>query len=245
MSSRSRKKRNNSSNGNGVNRINGNGVSLAEKSRKGMGRVYLEAKTDGQENFISSIHRNKLTVCAGPAGTGKTYIAAAMAARLLEDTIDYDHIVVVRPAVVACNEKLGFLPGNLDKKMAPFAMPVLYNLAKIVGQRKFQSYKQNDMVQVLPMAYMRGLTLDHCVVILDEAQNTTPAQMKMFLTRIGEHCKVIIEGDETQSDIHGKNGLADAVERLEGMRDVGIATMGADEVIRSRFVSDLMERYPE
>lgn len=232
-----RKKRNN----------NGNGVCLAEVFYRTNGKskvVWLEAKSDGQEDFISSINHNKLTVCSGPAGTGKTYIAAAMAARLLRDTLDYDHIMVVRPAVEACNERLGFLPGNIDKKMAPFAMPVLYNLSKVVGKREFHALKHNGVIQITPLAFMRGLTLDNCIVILDEAQNTTPEQMKMFLTRLGENCKAIVEGDETQSDIRGKNGLNDAAERLDGMRDVGIVSMGTDEVIRSRFVSDLIERYP-
>jgi phosphate starvation-inducible PhoH-like protein len=240
-----RKRRNNNGNGNGAclaevshfNR-NGNGNGNGNKA------IWLEAKSDGQEKFITSINHNKLTICTGPAGTGKTYVSAAMTARLLRDTTDYDHIMVVRPAVEACNERLGFLPGNIDKKMAPYAMPVLYNLSKVVGKRQFIHMKQSGVIQVMPLAFMRGLTLDHCLVILDEAQNTTPDQMKMFLTRIGENCKVIVEGDTSQSDIRGLNGLSDASERLEGMRDVGIVSMGADEVIRSRFVSDLMERYP-
>jgi phosphate starvation-inducible PhoH-like protein len=249
-----RKKRNGSGNGNSnsdgvclaeVSYINGNGNGNNNGNGNGKKKgIWLEAKSDGQEEFINSINHNKLTVCVGPAGTGKTYVATAMAARLLRDTTEYDHIMIVRPAVEACNERLGFLPGSIDKKMAPYAMPALYNLSKVVGKREFHHMKQNGIIQVMPLAFMRGLTLDHCLVILDEAQNTTPDQMKMFLTRLGEDCKAIVEGDETQSDIKGLNGLSDIARRLDGMRDVGIVSMGTDEIIRSRFVSDLLERYP-
>lgn len=207
--------------------------------------VHVEPKTEVQKRFLSSIWKNKLTICDGPAGCGKTYLAAAASAKLLQDHSRFDHIVIVRPAVTACNEKLGFLPGSLERKMEPFTMPVLYNLSKVVGRNYFNLMTRNEMIKVIPLAYMRGLTLDNCIVIFDEAQNSTPEQMKMFLTRLGENCKVIVEGDEEQSDIKNKNGLGDALDRLDGMHDVGVVEMSRKDVVRSGFVADVLERYEE
>ncbi len=170
-------------------------------------------------------------------------IAATQAAKSLKENSHCDHIVIVRPAVTACNEKLGFLPGSLNAKMEPFTMPVLYNLSKVVGVEYFKLLMKNDVIKVIPLAYMRGLTLDNCVVLFDEAQNSTVEQMKMFLTRLGERCKVIIEGDEDQSDIHGVNGLTDAIERLDDMKDVGIIELDRSDVVRSNFVANVLERY--
>ena len=206
-------------------------------------KVHIEPKSKGQKFYLSSINRNKLTICYGPAGTGKTLLAAAAAAKSLKENAHHDHIVIVRPAVTACNEKLGFLPGSLNAKMEPFTMPVLYSLSKIVGAEYFKLLMRNDIIKVVPLAYMRGLTLDNCVVLFDEAQNSTVEQMKMFLTRLGERCKVIIEGDEDQSDIHGLNGLTDAIERLDDMKDVGIVELDRSDVIRSNFVANVLERY--
>jgi phosphate starvation-inducible PhoH-like protein len=225
---------------------NGNGVSTHNRVKRVNNRdrrVYVEPKTEGQRIYLSSIHKNKLTVCDGPAGCGKTLLAAASAVKLLNDNTQYDHIVIVRPAITACNERIGFLPGNIDDKMEPFTMPVLYSLSKVVGREYFQLLMKNEVIKVIPMAFMRGLTLENCVVLLDEAQNTTPEQMKMFLTRIGENCKVIVEGDETQSDIKRENGLKDALDRLENMSDVGVVIMEISDVLRSSFVSHILERY--
>lgn len=207
--------------------------------------IYVEPKTKAQRRFIDSIRENKLTICDGPAGCGKTFLAAALSAQLLQEYSKYDHIIIVRPAITACNEKLGFLPGNIDRKMEPFTVPVLYNLSKAVGKGYFYKMNRGDVIKVIPLAYMRGMTLDNCIVIFDEAQNSTPEQMKMFLTRIGENCKVIVEGDEEQSDIRGKNGLMDAIDRLEGMQDVGIIEMDLTDVVRSGFVANILSRYEE
>lgn len=207
-------------------------------------RAHVEHKSIGQRNYLLSIRQNKLTVCDGPAGCGKTLLAAASAANILSENYHiYDHIVIVRPAVTACNEKLGYLPGTLENKMEPFTMPVLYSLSKVVGREHFNNLMRSDIVKVIPMAYMRGLTLDNCIVIFDEAQNSTPDQMKMFLTRLGENCKVIVEGDQEQSDIKGNNGLADAIERLDKMKDVGIVEMDRSDVVRSGFVQEVLARY--
>ena len=205
--------------------------------------IHVEPKTEVQRLFLNSIKQNKLTICDGPAGFDKTHLAAA--AKMLRDYSKYDHIVIVRPAVTACNEKLGFLPGSLERKMEPFTMPVLYNLSKVVGRNHFGLMTRSEMIKVIPLAYMRGLTLDNCIVIFDEAQNSTPEQMKMFLTRLGENCKAIVEGDEDQSDIRHKNGLTDAMDRLSDMVNVGVVEMGREDVVRSGFVADVLERYED
>ena len=215
-------------------------------NKRGPKRIHLEPKSIGQRNYLNSIRQNKLTICDGPAGCGKTLLAAASASNLLLDQSHvYDHIVIVRPAVTACNEKLGYLPGTLEKKMEPFTMPVLYSLSKVVGRERFVTMMRNDAIRVIPLAYMRGLTLDNCVVIFDEAQNSTPEQMKMFLTRLGENCKIIVEGDEDQSYIRHTNGLSDAISRLSKMRNVGVIEMDRDDVVRSGFVRDILERYED
>jgi phosphate starvation-inducible PhoH-like protein len=229
-------------------RNNGNGAHVPNEvtNRTPFKRVHIEPKSIGQRNYLTSISKNKLTLCDGPAGCGKTLLAAASASNLIYDKSHlYDHIVIVRPAITACNEKLGFLPGSLEKKMEPFTMPVLYSLSKVVGRDRFIHLMRAETIKVIPLAYMRGLTLDNCVVIFDEAQNSTPEQMKMFLTRLGENCKVIVEGDEEQSDIRSKNGLSDAMTRLGSMRNVGTIELGRDDVVRSGFVRDVLERYED
>lgn len=205
--------------------------------------IYVEPKTKAQRVFLSSIRENKLTICDGPAGCGKTFLAAAASIQLLREYSQYDHIVIVRPAITACNEKLGFLPGNLERKMEPYTMPVLYNLSKVAGRDYFHILTRNEIIKVIPLAYMRGLTLDNCIIIFDEAQNSTPEQMKMFLTRLGDNCKVVVEGDEEQSDIKQQNGLTDVINRLDEMNNVGIVEMDRTDVVRSSFVADILERY--
>ena len=216
-----------------------------DSPKRKLKRTHVEPKSIGQRNYLTSISKNKLTVCDGPAGCGKTLLAAASAANLMHDNPKYDHIVIVRPAVTACNENLGYLPGSLESKMEPFTMPVLYSLSKVIGRDNFAHFLKSDIVKVIPLAYMRGLTLDNCIIIFDEAQNSTPEQMKMFLTRLGENCKVIIEGDQDQTDIGQANGLTDAIERLDGMRDVGIIELDRSDVVRSGFVRAVLERYEE
>lgn len=221
-------------------------VTNESQPRFNLKRTHIEPKTIGQRDYLVSIQKNKLTICDGPAGCGKTLLAAASASNMMfENQHLYDHIVIVRPAVTACNEKLGFLPGSLESKMEPFTMPVLYSLSKVIGRDRFVHFLKSDIVKVIPLAYMRGLTLENCIVIFDEAQNSTPEQMKMFLTRLGENCKVIVEGDQEQSDIRQLNGLADAIARLDKMRDVGIVEMDRSDVVRSGFVQAVLERYED
>ena len=201
----------------------------------------LKPKTKGQSDYLKSIQANILTICNGPAGTGKTMLAVSAALQMIRNK-EYHNIVIVRPAVPACNEQLGFLPGEVNDKMSPFMVPVIHNLQKLTNQSEFQQLQKN-VIKVIPLAFMRGLTLENCIVILDEAQNTKIEQMKMFLTRIGQNCKVIVEGDEKQSDIRQDNGLEDAIRRLDNLPDVGIVTMTKKDIIRSEFISQIIQRY--
>lgn len=215
--------------------------SLRSKGRSVPKITKVGPRTEGQREYMRSIRENKLTLCTGPAGTGKTLIAAALAYQLVKEG-DFDQIIIARPAIPACNEKLGFLPGGVDDKMGPYTIPVLYNLSKLVPESNFKNFVRH-CVKVVPMAFMRGMTFDNCVIILDEAQNTSCEQMKMFLTRLGEDCKAIVEGDEDQTDIRRKNGLTDAIDRCDGVEDVGIVEMDESDIVRSDFVARILERY--
>lgn len=213
-------------------------------THKKLRRVHVEPRSIGQRNYMTSISNNKLTICNGPAGCGKTMIAAASALNMMHDNYNiYKHIVIVRPAITACDEKLGYLPGTIESKMQPFAAPILYNIMKMVGQELYSFLVQNGFIKIVPIAYMRGLTLENCIVVFDEAQNSTPEQIKMFLTRIGDKCKIIIEGDIDQSDIKKINGLTDSIDRFQNMEDIGIIHMDKSDIVRSKFVRNILERY--
>jgi len=209
--------------------------------KKGTG--VITPRSEGQKRYLRSIHQNKLTLCTGPAGTGKTMIAIGAALHYYREGI-HKRIKIVRPAIVACNEYLGFLPGSIEDKMNPFIIPILYNMKKLTSPAEYQ-HMVKYVVEVIPMGYMRGLTEDDCFIILDEAQNTQIKQMKMFLTRIGKNCKVVVEGDEDQSDIRAQNGLSDAIDRLDDMDNVGIVEMDRYDILRSPFVAAILERYED
>lgn len=206
-------------------------------------KLVVTPKTVGQRNYVKAIEKNTITFCSGPAGTGKTLIAASKAVEYIIDGT-YKEIVIVRPAVVACKEKIGFLPGNVDEKMGPFTLPVAHCIGKLLNRSDYDRIIKYQ-VRILPMAYMRGLTLENCVIILDEAQNTKPEQMKMFLTRIGEHCKVIVEGDEDQTDISYLNGLTDAIDRLYDLDNIGIVEMDESDILRSDLTAQILRRYQD
>lgn len=223
------------------NRERQNRSSSHQNKRKSVPILKVAPRTHGQKDYIQSIRENKLTLCSGPAGTGKTLIAASQAYQMVKEG-DYDQIIIVRPAVPACKEKIGFLPGGVEEKMNPFTVPVLYNLAKLIPQNDYKQFIKTR-VQVVPMAFMRGITFENCVIILDEAQNTNRDQMKMFLTRLGEECKAIVEGDEDQTDISHLNGLSDALDRFDGLPNIGIVEMDESDIVRSTFVARILERY--
>ena len=207
----------------------------------------LQYKNPAQKRFYNTISKKDITFCIGPAGCGKTYLSVHRALRELgnkESSID--GIVIVKPLVEAAGEKIGFLPGDVEEKTAPFMMSFYYNMEQIIGKQRLQVLKDSNTIQVIPMAYMRGITLSDKFVILDEAQNATPEQIKMFVTRLGEGSRYIITGDLAQSDIkHGKSGLEDAIKRFAGVHGVGLASFKEKDIVRHSLVRRLLKRYHE
>lgn len=203
----------------------------------------IKAKTVGQQQYIKAIEKNTVTIGVGPAGTGKTYLAVAAAvAAFRERTVN--RIILTRPAVEA-GERLGFLPGDLQNKVDPYLRPLYDALYDMLGAETFQKYQERGSIEVAPLAYMRGRTLDDSFIILDEAQNTTKEQMKMFLTRLGFGSKVVITGDVTQIDLPGDkvSGLKDALRVLEGINDIGICKLTSADVVRHALVQEIINAY--
>jgi phosphate starvation-inducible PhoH-like protein len=206
-------------------------------------REPLKPKTDTQKKYISAIGSFQLVIATGPAGTGKTYICGAMAAdELAEKRID--KIIITRPAVEA-GENLGFLPGDKEEKFEPYLRPFRDVLDERLGKSFVDYLIKMGKIEAAPLAYMRGRTLKRAWVILDEAQNTTPEQMKMFLTRIGEDCKVIVNGDLGQRDIQGASGLADAIERIGFIPAIKIVNFMRSDVVRSGLVQEIVDAYSD
>lgn len=201
----------------------------------------VRARTEAQGQYIASIIRNQLTFGVGPAGTGKTFICGALAADALRSK-RVRKLFVTRPAVEA-GESLGFLPGELDEKYEPYLRPFRDVFLKRMKRGEYDYMMRSGEIEAMPLAYMRGMTFEDCWVILDEAQNTTPLQMKLFLSRIGENCKVIVNGDPTQKDIRGESGLVDAVRRLEGLPFVGFCGFERADIVRSGLAQQVIERY--
>ena len=202
----------------------------------------LRAKNQAQQDYITAINQNALTFGIGPAGTGKSYCAGALAAEALESG-RIERIILTRPAVET-GESLGFLPGDLDEKFSVYIDAFRDILNERLGAGTVDYCLRHGRIVAAPLAYMRGKTFNSkTFVILDEAQNTSVAQMKMFLTRIGEDCKVVINGDVNQSDIRGPNGLADAVARLGDLPNVYVHEFARDDIVRSGLVRDIIDRY--
>ena len=204
-------------------------------------------KNPAQKRFYNTITKKDITFCIGPAGCGKTYLSVHRALRELGDKDSpIDGIVIVKPLVEAAGEKLGYLPGDVEEKTAPFMMSFYYNMEQIIGKQRVEMLKASNTIQVIPMAYMRGITLSDKFVILDEAQNATPEQIKMFVTRLGEGSKYIITGDLAQSDIkRGMSGLEDAVKRFAGVHGVGLASFKEKDIVRHSLVRRLLKRYKD
>jgi phosphate starvation-inducible PhoH-like protein len=202
----------------------------------------LRAKNKSQQDYIQAIKQNMLTFGIGPAGTGKSYCAGAIAAEALESG-RIERIILTRPAVEA-GENLGFLPGDLDEKFSVYIDAFRDILNERLGSGTVEYCLRHGRIVAAPLAFMRGKTFnDKTFVVLDEAQNTSIAQMKMFLTRIGEGCKVVVNGDIAQSDIHGMNGLEDAIRRLDGINDVYVHKFNREDIVRSGLVRDIIDRY--
>ncbi len=203
----------------------------------------IKAKTVGQQNYMKAISKNTVTLGIGPAGTGKTYLAVAAAvAAFRARTVN--RIILTRPAVEA-GERLGFLPGDLQNKVDPYLRPLYDALYEMLGAETFQKYQERGSIEVAPLAYMRGRTLDDSFIILDEAQNTTKEQMKMFLTRLGFGSKIVITGDVTQIDLPSDktSGLKDAVRVLEGVKDIAITRLTSADVVRHALVQEIINAY--
>lgn len=205
----------------------------------------IKPKTIGQKEYIDAIKKRMIVFGVGPAGTGKTYLAMAMAINAFKNN-EVNRIILTRPAIEA-GEKLGFLPGDMQSKVDPYLRPLYDALYQIMGAESFQHNMEKGLIEVAPLAYMRGRTLDNSFIILDEAQNTTPAQMKMFLTRIGFGSKVVITGDLTQKDLpHDQaSGLDTALKVLRNVEEIGICRLTSSDVVRHPLVQKIVKAYDE
>lgn len=203
----------------------------------------IKPKTLGQQKYVESIRKNTIVISIGPAGTGKTYLAVAEAVAAFREH-RVNRIIITRPAVEA-GEKLGFLPGDLQQKVDPYLRPIYDALFDMLGPESFQRYQERGNIEVAPLAYMRGRTLDDSFIILDEAQNTTPEQMKMFLTRLGFNSKMVVTGDITQIDLPDakKSGLLEASKVLKGVDDIEIIKFTQKDIVRHQLVQRIVKAY--
>jgi phosphate starvation-inducible PhoH-like protein len=217
---------------------------VTQEMRNGRDRVgQIRPKTDGQKAYMEAIRQNELVFCNGPAGSGKTYLAVAMALEALRAE-HVRKIVLVRPAVEA-GEKLGFLPGDMIAKVNPFFRPLLDAIHDMLDHEQVRRYMANDVIEIVPLAFMRGRTLNDTFMILDEAQNTTVTQMKMFLTRMGINSRIVVTGDATQNDLeHGvESGLWDGIRRLSHIPGVAIVQLTGQDIVRHRLVREIVSAY--
>jgi phosphate starvation-inducible PhoH-like protein len=223
----------------GGDRLEAQNLSVREGGR------HVRPRTDGQARYVRAMFDNDLTLCIGPAGTGKTYLAVGMAVSLLRQG-QVKRIVLVRPAVEA-GERLGFLPGDLVAKINPYLRPLFDSLHDMLEPEQVRRYMDNDIIEIVPLAYMRGRTLNQAVIILDEGQNTTVPQMKMFLTRMGNGSKIIVTGDVTQVDLprQMRSGLLDAIHRLRDIDRIAVVHLDEHDIVRHPLVQQIVRAYEE
>ena len=214
-------------------------IDLLEKAR------HVAPRTPGQAEYVRAIRENDLVFCVGPAGSGKTYLAVAMAVNALRQE-QVKKIVLVRPAVEA-GERLGFLPGDLLAKVNPFLRPLLDAMSEMLDFEQVKRYMERDIIEIVPLAFMRGRTLNNTYIILDEGQNTTVTQMKMFLTRLGNGSRIVVTGDVTQSDLPPTvtSGLNDAIERLTGIEGISHVRLTGRDIVRHRLVKEIVKAYED
>jgi phosphate starvation-inducible PhoH-like protein len=206
---------------------------------------HVRPRTDGQGRYVQAMRENDVILCIGPAGTGKTYLAVGMGVTMLRQGL-VRRIVLVRPAVEA-GERLGFLPGDIVAKINPYLRPLFDSLNDMLDPDQVKRYMDNDIIEIVPLAYMRGRTLNNAVIILDEGQNTTIPQMKMFLTRMGNGSKIIVTGDVTQVDLprQMRSGLMDAAHRLRNLERVAIVHLSEQDIVRHPLVTQIVKAYEE
>ncbi|MGE5191500.1 MAG: PhoH family protein [Deltaproteobacteria bacterium] len=227
------------SNGQSTNGATDETIDLLEKARR------VAPRTHGQAEYVRAIRENDLVFCVGPAGSGKTYLAVAMAVNALRQE-QVKKIVLVRPAVEA-GERLGFLPGDLLAKVNPFLRPLLDAMNEMLDFEQVKRYMERDVVEIVPLAFMRGRTLNNTFIILDEGQNTTVTQMKMFLTRLGNGSRIVVTGDTTQTDLppNVTSGLLDAIERLQGVDGIAHVRLTGRDIVRHRLVKEIVKAYED
>jgi len=201
----------------------------------------LQAQTEAQGHYICALNEAQLIFAIGPAGTGKTYVASAFAADLLQSNV-IEKIIITRPNVEV-GTGFGFLPGELEDKYAPYLAPFKEIMIERMGLSQYEYAIKVGSINPQPLAFLRGATFNDAFVILDEAQNCTPAEMKMFLTRIGKNCTVVVDGDPEQCDLHGPSGLDDAVERLESIPGISVVEFTEDDIVRSGLIKDILIAY--
>lgn len=228
----------------------GSEIKISKKDQ--ISRIIKKSKdkflTQSQREYYDKLRKNQITICSGPAGVGKSFIAMKAAVDLLaEHDSPYEKIIIVRPAVEA-EEKLGSLPGNVEEKLDPYIFPSYYLLNKIIGKEAREKLKAMEVIEVFALAYMRGMNIDNSILIFEEAQNATPKQMKLLLTRIGTDSKFFISGDLEQTDRYKDkkhSGLWDALERLKNMSEVGVHQFGDEDVVRNPIITELLKRYED
>ncbi|WP_051688916.1 PhoH family protein [Butyrivibrio sp. AE2032] len=205
----------------------------------------VKPRTLGQRLYVDSLKRSELVICAGPAGTGKTFLGVAMAVKALKSR-EVSRIILTRPAIEA-GERLGFLPGDIEEKVNPYMRPIYDALSALLGQEMFERYYDKGVIEVSPLAFMRGRNLDDCFVLLDEAQNTTPEQMKMFLTRLGVNCRACVCGDFTQIDLPKgiESGLKDAITVLKDVDGIKIVSLNDSDIVRNSLVARIVKAYED
>ena len=202
--------------------------------------------SESQKTYYQTLCDSEITICTGPAGVGKSYVAMSAAVQLLlDESNSYEKIIIVRPAVEA-EEKLGALPGNLEEKLDPYIFPSYYLLNKIIGKEAREKLKEHDIIEVFALAYMRGMNIDNSILIFEEAQNSTPSQMKLLLTRIGFNSKFFISGDIEQTDRYKdktQSGLYDAMSKFTDLDEVGTFDFGTEDIIRNPIISKILKKY--